>query len=262
MSRSAICLLLTAPLLAQVPSKIPPDLQFDVASLKPSDGTRQGAGIRPAPGGQRYIATNCPIKLMIQVAYRVKAEQIQGGPAWLDNDRFDMEAKAAQPSTGDELHVMLMNLLVDRMKLKFHHEKKEMRMYALQVDKGAPKLTPHEAANAGEHWIDATFDTPLHVKMRATAVEMDYFAFRLSMFMDLPVVDMTNLRGGYDFNLEFTRDPPPGFPAGGKINGEEADLSGPTVFAALKQQLGLDMKSQRGLVDVIVIDHAERPTAN
>jgi uncharacterized protein (TIGR03435 family) len=98
--------------------------------------------------------------------------------------------------------------------------------------------------------------------MKATSAPMDYFAFRLSQFMDAPVVDLTNLHGGYDFNFDYTRDLPPGFPEGGKINGEEPDTSGPTVFAAVKQQLGLELKAQRGPVEVIVIDHAEKPTEN
>lgn len=262
MYRIAACVFVVLPLLAQAPAKIAADLRFEVASLKPSVGPAQGGAIRPAPGGQRYEATNCPIKLMIQVAYRVKAEQIAGGPEWLDTDRYDMEAKAEKPSTADELHAMLMNLLVDRMQLKFHHEKKEMRMYALTVDKGGAKVTPHEASNAGEPWIDVAFDKPLHLKMTATFAPMDYFAFRLSTLMDLPVVDLTKLHGGYDFKLSYTQDLPPGFPENGRINGEAPDTTGPTLFEAIKQQLGLELKAQKGPVEVIVIDHAERPTAN
>jgi uncharacterized protein (TIGR03435 family) len=262
MRRTAVALILALPLLAQSPAKIPPDLQFEVASLKPSHGDGPGGGIRPAPGGQRYTARNCPIKLMIQVAYRVKAEQIIGGPAWLGTDLYDMDAKADKPSSADELHVMLMNLLADRLQLKFHHEKKEMRVYALTVDKGGSKLTPHEAANAGEPWIDQNLDKFVHLKMKATCAPMDYFAFRLGQFLDLPVADMTNLRGGYDFTLEYTRELPPGFPEGGKINGETVDASGPNVFDAVKQQLGLELKPQRGSAQVIVIDSAEKPTGN
>ncbi len=262
MHRIAVCVLFAATLFAQAPAKTPPDLRFDVASLKPSEGLEPGGGIRPEPGGQTYKATNCPIKTMIQVAYRVKADQIVGGPAWLDTDRFDMEARAEKPSSADELHVMLINMLMDRLQLKFHHEKKDMPMYALMVDKGGPKLTPHEAANAGEPWIDQAQEKFLHMKLKATSAPMDYFAFRLSQLLDLPVVDLTNLHGGYDFNLEYTRDLPPGFPEGGKINGEEPDTSGPTIFAAVKQQLGLQLKPQKGPVEVIVIDHAEKPSGN
>lgn len=262
MYRIAACGLFAALLPAQAPSRIPPDLRFEVVSLKPSTGHDPGGGIRPAPGGQRYVAVNCPIKLMIQVAFRVKAEQIAGGPSWLDTDLFDMEGRAEKPSSADELHVMLMNMLTDRLHLKFHSEKREMQMYALAVDKDGPKLTPHDATNGGDTWIDQTEAPFLHIRMKATYAPVDYLAFRLSQLMDRPVVDMTNLRGGYDFHLEFTRELPPGFPQGGKINGEEPDTSGFTVFAALKRQLGLDLKAQKGPVEVIVIDSADRPTAN
>ena len=262
MNRASSSVLFAATLLAQGPAKIPDDLRFEVASLKPSTGDGRGGGIRPAPGGQRYEATNCPIKLMIQVAYRVKADQIIGGPAWLDTDRFDMEAKAEKPSSGDELHVMLINMLKDRVQLKFHREKKEMAMYALTVDKGGSKMTPHEAANAGDPWIDQAVEKFLHIRMKATYAPMDYFAFRLSQMMDRPVVDLTNLRGGFDFSLEYTRELPPAFPENGKINGEDPDTSGPTVFAAVKQQLGLELKAQKGPVEVIVIDRAEKPNDN
>ncbi len=255
-------ILFTTALPAQTPAPIPANLRFEVASLKPSDGTAQVSGIRPSPGGERYEARNCTIQLMIQVAYRVKAEQIVGGPAWLANDGFDMDAKAEKPSSSDELHVMLMNMLADRLGLKFHREKREMSIYALSAAGPATKLKAHEAANGGDPWIDQTEAPFLHVKMKATYAPMDYFAFRLSQLMDRPVVDLTNLPGGYDFDLEFTRDLPPGFPQGGKINGEEPDTSGPTVFAAVEKQLGLRLKAQKGPADVIVIDHAERPTEN
>jgi len=262
MYRIAACGLFAALLFAQAPARIPPDLRFEVASLKPSTGKQDGCGIRPAPGGQRYVAVNCPIKLMIQVAFRVKAEQIAGGPGWLDTDRFDMEARAEKPSSADELHVMLMNMLVDRLHLKFHPEKREMQMYALTVDKDGPKLTPNDATNGGDTWIEQTEAPFLHIRMKATYTPLDYLAFRLSQLMDRPIVDLTNLHGGYDFNLEFTRELPPGFPQGGKINGEEPDTSGSTVFAALKQKLGLDLKAQKGPVEVIVVDSADRPTEN
>jgi len=156
----------------------------------------------------------------------------------------------------------LMNMLVERLQLKFHHETREMRMYALTTDKGGAKMTQHPAANGGEQWIEQTITKPLHFRMKATSSPMAYFAFRLSALMDAPVVDHTHLKGGYDFTLEYTRDLPPGFPDGGKLNGEEPDTSGPTVFAAVKQQLGLELKAQKGSVDVIVIDHAEKPTEN
>ena len=264
MHRLAVCVLPLAALLAQSSAQVPQDLRFEVASLKAATNAPPNGffGIRPAPGGQRYEASSCPIRMMIQVAYRVKPEQIVGGPGWLDTDRFDMEAKADKPSSADELHRMLINLLVDRLQLKFHHEKKEMALYALVPGKGEPKLTRHQAANAGDPWIDQSQEKFLHIKLKATSVPMDYVAYRLSLLMDRPVVDMTNIHGDYDFELSFTRELPSNFPEGGKINGEDPDTSGPTIFEAVKQQLNLEMKAQKGPVDVIVIDHVEKPVGN
>ena len=267
MHRLAVCIFAASTLFAQVTGigNVPPDLRFEVVSLKPSDPNPQPnsiSGLRPSQGGQRYEAWNCTIRLMIQAAYRVKVDQVAGGPSWLDTDRFDMEAKAEKPSSGDELHVMLMNLLVDRLQLKFHREQREMSRYALIVDKGGPKLTPHEASNGGDPWIDQTTERFLQVKFKATFCPMDYLAFRLAQLLDRPVVDVTGLKGGYDFNLEFTRDLPPGIPETARVNGDPIDTSGPTVFAAIKQQLGLELKPDKGPVEVIVIDHAEKPAGN
>ncbi len=80
--------------------------------------------------------------------------------------------------------------------------------------------------------------------------------------MDRPVIDRTGLSGAWDFKLEYTRQLPPEFPPNGKLNGEEPDTSGPSIYAALKQQLGLDLRAQKGQADVIVIDHVEKPTQN
>ena len=80
--------------------------------------------------------------------------------------------------------------------------------------------------------------------------------------MDRPVVDKTNLKGGYDFDLAFTREPPPNLPEGAKLNGEPLDTSGPTIFQALRQQLGLKLERQKGPVDILAIDHAEKPAEN
>jgi uncharacterized protein (TIGR03435 family) len=238
-------------------AQIPQNLQFEVASFKPSKPGGEGAIIRPRPGGQQYEALNCPVKLMLQAAYRVKAEQITGGPGWLDSEPFDMEARAERPANIDELHVMLVNLLTERLHLKFHKEMREMSVYALTLDKGGSRMTPHESGNAGEVWIDENADET-HVTMKATFAPMEYFAFRLSRQMDRPVIDLTHLKGGYDFNLEFSRDPLPGITDIPQTTGADA----PNVYAAVKQQLGLELKAQRGPVEVFVIDHADKPTDN
>lgn len=244
--------------LAQPPA---PNLTFEVASIKPSKPGATVRGIRPAPGGQRYAAQSWPLRGFIYVAYRMKEEQVVGGPAWMDTDFFDMNAEAAKPSTVDELHVMLQNLLADRFKLKFHHETKEMPVYSLALDKsGAKNLKPNQAKSGGDPWIDQATVKPFHDKWTGKFAPMEFLAWRLSLILERPVVDDTGLKSGYDFELAFTRELPLGTNPNGLINGEPIDTSGPTVFDALREQLGLRLEAKRGPADILVIDHAEKPT--
>jgi uncharacterized protein (TIGR03435 family) len=259
MHRIAALALAAMGLGAQAP---PPSLTFEVASLKPSQPGVRGGGIRPAPGGERYVATNVPLRILILVAYRVKTDQLVGGPGWMDTEPFDMNAKAERPSNVEELHVMLQNLLAERFKLRFHRETKELPVYALTVDKNGPKLQAHEARSAGDPWIDQAIDQVVRVKMNARFCPMDYFAWRLAQMLDRPVLDLTQLKGGYDFDLSFTRELPPGIPEGAALNGAPIDTSGPSVFDAVRQQLGLRLERQKGPVDIMVIDHAEKPGDN
>ena len=209
------------------------------------------------------METNCPLRLLITVAYRIKDNQLNGAPDWFNTELYDMNAKAEKPSSVEDLHVMLQNLLAERFKLRFHRETKELPVYTLTVDKDGPKMQPHEAQSAGDPWIDQTIEQVVHVKMAAKFVPMDYFAWRLGLqTLDRPVIDRTNLKGGYDFNLTFTRELPPGIPEGALLNGAAIDTSGPTIFAAMRQQLGLKLEPQKGPVEIMVIDHAEKPTEN
>jgi uncharacterized protein (TIGR03435 family) len=255
----SLCVLLVR---AQAPVVETPSLKFEVASIKPAQSGAYGGGIRPAPGGERYIATNITLKLLITVAYRIRADQVAGGPAWMDTAVYDMNAKAERPSSVEELHAMLQNLLADRFQLRFHRETKEMPIYALAIDKNGPKLKAHEAHSAGDPFIDQTIDHFPQVTWHATFAPMDYFAWRLSMILDRPVVDETGLKGGYDFDLSFTRDLPPGMQPGALPNGESIDTSGPTIFEALRKQLGLKLERQKGPAETLVIDHAEKPVEN
>lgn len=248
---------------AQAPVATDTTLKFDVASLKPSPPGGNSSGIHPDPGGRTYRATNTTLKYMLTVAYRIRAGQIASGPAWMDTDRYDMIANAERPSSVDELHTMLKNLLAERFQLKFHMETKEMPVYALTVDKSGAKLTPHEAQNAGESLIEVWSSQPLHMKVKATSAPMDYLAFRLAERMDRPVFDQTNIKGGYDFNLAYTLEPPATMQVGMVgHNGIPIDFSGPTIFEALRQQLGLRLEPRKGPVEIMIVDRVEKPSEN
>jgi uncharacterized protein (TIGR03435 family) len=174
-----------------------------------------------------------------------------------------MTGKAEKPSSSDELHMMLRNLIAERFHLKFHTETKELPVYALMVDQNGPKLPqPHsEGEISGKTWIDIQMQHFPQNTWHATFVSMNYFAFRLSQMLDRPVIDLTKLPGSYDFDLNFTRELPPNMPPDAMLNGVPIDTSGPTIYEAVRKQLGLKLERQKGPVEIMVIDHVEKPSA-
>lgn len=245
--------------LSQNKTDAPARLEFEVASIKPSPPGAQGGGLKPLPGGQTYVATNMPVGVMIRLMYHLNGSQISGGPDWLNRDQFDVDAKADGPHSIDELHVMFQNLLVDRFKLKFHYDTKVLPEYALVVDKSGSKMAENHNL---EH-----FDIPIQPtgfgSFQATHCSMSYLSWSLSQLLNKPVVDQTSLTGFYDFKLEFTPEIPQA--ALDRLQAEGRTLpptNGPDLFTAVKEQLGLKLDSQKGPVQVMVIDHLEKPSEN
>ena len=248
----AVGLVITSQSLAQ--SKVQGNqLAFEVASVKPSTPGGRGGGIRPMPGGQTYIATNVPLRLMIKVMYRINDSQIVGGTDWMDTDLWDVEAKAERPSSVDQLHEMFQTLFAERFKLRFHRERKEIAAYVLSVDKSGSKLKVSDSKEP--------FDIPIKPgdrpgKSVGTRVPMEYLCFYFAQLLNVPVVDQTGLDGFYDFTLELPAPAPLLTP------GPAPAADGPDLFAAIRQQLGLKLESRKAPVEVFVIDHVERPTNN
>jgi uncharacterized protein (TIGR03435 family) len=251
----AIATLLSAS--AQNPPQGQAPLAFDVISIKPSPPGNRPGGIRPLAGGQSYVATGVPVKLIMKLMYRINDSQISGGPGWLDTDRYDIQAKAEHPSNIDQLHEMFQTLLADRFQLKFHREMKEMSALVLTIDKSGPKLKLNESPQDFEIPIRPT----ARGKITGVRVPMSYFCWFLSQNQNRPVVDKTGLDKNYDFNLEWAPEIPPGAVL---REGAAAPpvIDGPTLFVALREQLGLKLDTQKAKVEVFVIDHAERPSEN
>ena len=227
-------------------------LAFDVASVKPSAPGGRGGIVRQMPGNQRYVANNIPLRLIMTVAYSVTDRQISGGPDWVANEPFDIDAKAAAPATSDELHEMLAHLLEDRFHLKVRHETKELPVYELTVDKNGAKMPQHNPADLDHPPMGGQAGG-----MKGTNVTMNYFAFVLSRNLDRAVIDKTGLSARYDVSLEFARE---GVRRIGPEAGAPPEAEGPSIFTALKEQLGLKLVPAKGPVDFLVIEHAERPT--
>jgi uncharacterized protein (TIGR03435 family) len=228
-------------------------LAFEVASVKPSTPGGRGGGIRPMPGGQTYIATNVPLRLMIKVMYRINDSQIVGGADWMDTDLWDVDAKAERPSSVDQLHEMFQTLFAERFKLRFHRERKELAAYILSVDKSGSRLKVSDSKEP--------FDVPIKPGVQpgknvGTRVPMEYLCFFLAQLLNVPVVDQTGLDGFYDFTLELPA------PAPSLTPGPAPAADGPDIFTALRQQLGLKLESRKAPVEVFVIDHVERPSNN
>jgi uncharacterized protein (TIGR03435 family) len=236
----------------------PGRLTFDVAAIRRSDPNVRDGRIKATPGGNGYSAQNVPVKLMISLMYKVPMRQIKGAPDWLATDGYDIEAKADHSYSVDDLHVMFQNLLADRFNLKFHKEIKEGPVYALMVDKSGSKMTVDESK---QDFSIPMNDSPDGVTV-GKRVNMEYFCWWLGRVLhqdERPVIDRTGLVQNYDFTLSFAPVLPPNVP---KEDLPTGLLDRPSIFDALKQQLGLKLEAQKGPVVYYVIDHVDRPSAN
>jgi uncharacterized protein (TIGR03435 family) len=232
-------------------------LTFEVAAIRPAKPADHG-GIKPMPGGDGYLVQNMPVKIMISLMYKVPARQIKDAPDWLDSDRYDIEAKADHAYNIDDLHVMFQNLLADRFNLKFHKEIKEGPVYALMVDKPGSKMKVNESA---QDFKIPILPGPDNVFV-GTRVPMQYLCWFLGQQLSAearPVIDKTGLDKWYDFTLSFLPEFPTNVP---KEDLPPSLLNRPSLFDALKEQLGLKLQAEKGPVEYYVIDHVDKPSEN
>ncbi len=256
-------LLRTLPLLALVCAAQTPQA-FEVASIKPNSTGDNRIQIGMAPGG-RFTATGVTLRLLIGQAYNVRDFQVTGGPGWIGTDRYDINAKGPEGMpermSPDILRPMIKALIEERFQLKTHRESKELPTYALVVGKNGVKLTPTSAEVRGPMMRMG------RGQLSGQKVSMAMLAQQLAMQLGRKVVDKTGLDGAYEINLQWTPEPGQG---GGPFGGHPppgeplpaADSSGPTIFTAVQEQLGLRLESDKGPVDIIVVDSVAKPTEN
>ena len=245
---------------AQSPVKTVPPQMFDVASVKPN---LSGSGsVSAGTSRGRLTATNISVRTLILKAFHVQDFQVSGGPGWLGSERYDVVAKTENTSISDnDLWLLLQPLLAERFHLKFHRETKQLAVYSLTVAKGGPRLQPH--AGNDEPTMRVSVGSG-KARMEATNTSMAKLADSLSDHVDHIVIDRTGMKNGYDFKLEWAQEHP-GEPAGASTLGtlqEQLGLTGPSVFTAVQEQLGLKLESGKGPVGMIVIDGVEKATAN
>ncbi|HEY3043698.1 MAG TPA: TIGR03435 family protein [Vicinamibacterales bacterium] len=281
---AALAGILAVPNAQQIPAQSPErdaaQPGFEVASVKPNRSGDPGGSFGGRPGGQ-LVVRNYTLRDIIRNTYGLQNFQIVGGPDWIESDRFDIVAKAVDDAPPARMMLMARTLLADRFKLVVHTETREIPIYALvmarsdgrpgpqlrlaAVDcaamlaaargRGAPPPAP---APPGERPACGMRTAP--GRMMAGGYALPDVARNLSNFAGRMVVDKTGLAGTFDLDLTWTPDQipqgplPPGAPA--------IDPNGPSIFTAVQEQLGLKLDSQKGPVEVLVIDHAEQPTAD
>ena len=228
---------------------------FDVASVRPSQhevGPDYNNQITHAPGG--FTGHNVTLKRLIAEAWRCQINQVNG-PAWLDHNEYDIEAREAAGATREQIGLMLRSLLSERFHLKEHSETREMRVYDLTVAPGGPKIQPVQAGSAakggpGFHFRGnmREFADLLAVQFSMPAMDRPDQPVRAGGTL-IPVLDHTGLEGTYDINVAM-----------------QPEL-GTDSFTAwkrtLQEQLGLKIDSRKAPVAIVVVDDAAKtPTAN
>ena len=280
-------LLNVSPVTAQPQRSSNTSSSFETASIKLNKSGRQIVEFNVEPGG-RFVAVGVTMGLLFQTAYGVKEFQISKAPAWFDDERYDIDARPEEsvatslsnaPSRQASRQVMLMvqSLLTQRCKLVLGHETKELPIYTLVIGKDGPKLQPstflpqeklESRLPMGKDGVLPRGGIWAHGRgnITSTGATMSNLSDWLSRFVGRRVVDRTGLSGLYDFILQWT-------PAEGETgalprsyqdseNAPSPEAPGPSLFSALQQQLGLKLEAQKAPVDVLVIEHIEKPSAN
>jgi uncharacterized protein (TIGR03435 family) len=263
-----------------------PSPTFEVASVKRSPPPPPGAPVffGPARGGPgtpdpgQITWSYATLKAMLMSAYDVKEYQISGSPGWLDTERYDIVAKVSEHATREQVRTMWQNLLAERFGVMLHHESKEFQVEELMIGKGGSKLketTLDQAAllDPGPPAFDKNrelaspgFVTSLMPNGEAHSVAkgqpLSKLTTMLGNVLRRPVIDKTGLTGKYDFSLDFKMDLRAMGPAAA-APGDNAPDPGPDLVAAVQQQLGLRLVPGKAMLDVLVIDKAEKvPTDN
>ena len=223
--------------------------KFEVASIKPSQAPPGSAsGIPSEPG--RIMGHNVTLRRCIRGAYDISETLIVGGPKWVDEDRYDIEAKAAGPAGNHDLMLMLQSLLEERFHLVVHREQRQMSGYALVSAKSGIR------AEAAAKDAKASTSRSRGI-IEAQASTMANLAQKISEALAMPVTDGTKLEGQrFNFTLKWNPDE-----AKTVVAADNAS-SAPSIFNALQEQLGLRLEATKVPVNMIVIDHAEKPDAN
>ncbi|MGA1983074.1 MAG: TIGR03435 family protein [Acidobacteriaceae bacterium] len=252
------------------PSAPLPLPKFDVISVKPDKNTPGGAYglVTTEFTADGFRGTNVPIHLLLQQAYGLHEGQIVDEPAWAKTEVFDIEAKVAAPDVAafsqlpaGQRQAMFQQILAERFNLAAHRDTRELPVYALSIAnpktggklKESPPDPAHPGAGSGGR---VGMSTGRIVAQHTTTSDL---ASMLSRQLGRTVIDRTGLTAAYDFTLLWSPDNEAASSPGSASMPSDAP---PSIFTAVQEQLGLKLESTKGPVDVIVIDHIEKPSEN
>jgi uncharacterized protein (TIGR03435 family) len=245
----------------------PAALSFEVAAIKPDH--LDGHSSRISYNSNSLVTSGVTLKRLIEFAYNVDDFQLSGGPAWADSETYQIQAKIDQETvaalnkfsgqqSSEQRRLMLQLLLAERFQLKLSHSTKELPIYALVLTKDGPKFSLSTASGSGQTGLSTH-----NGDVTAKGIAMTRFAEWLSQVAGRKVVDKTGLQGTYDFKLNYdNRRQALAAADAGQSPAPLPDSSGPSIFSALQDQLGLKLESQKGPVETLVIDSVERPSPN
>jgi uncharacterized protein (TIGR03435 family) len=259
-----------------------PRLSFAVASVKVDKSGSGVVRLSTLPG--RFSAVNVTLRMLLRNAYNIPDSRMSGGPSWIGIDRFDVEARSDGAEPAAQVRAMLRSLLEDRFKLNARIERRDLPVYALIVARsdgklgsqlrqsgdaclppapptGAPPPPPPPPGGLGP----TSGQCPSILAPGAISgrqLTMGRLVETLSLWVDRTVIDRTGLEGNFDVDLQWMTDRPlSGGPGDFGRGGPPPPLSDlPSLFTAIQEQLGLKLASQRGAVEMLLIDRAEKPT--
>ncbi len=236
---------------------------LDVATIKPSDPSHQGKGF--GFQGTHFRTFNTNLNDLIAFAYGLHSKQILGAPDWFGTELYDIDGVPDVPGRPNlkQMGVMVQKLLADRCALKFHHETRELPVYAITVANGGSKMTKTTAQPNDQQGF---FFRGLGDLVVRNMDMKDFASWMQSGVMDKPVVDQTGLKDRYDFTLKWTPDDSQfqQFRGAVPMTPPKTDdpNAPPSLYTAVQEQIGLKIEATKAPDDVIVIDHVEKPSAN
>ncbi len=242
------------------------EFTFEVASVKPTGAASKGTSIWTNETGFR--TENTTLQSLIQFAYNAQSYQILGAPNWVKDDGWDINAKnevaevdkiplqdrKSQEARTERMRSRVRHMLEERFQLKVREEEKQLPVYALQIEKTGTKLVPvkEPKGNMRSNRSNAAGS------LKGEGIDIDFFCTTLGDILERPVINETGLEGFYDIEIKYSLDTS----APGKESAPADDITGPSIFTAIREQLGLKLTGKKGPIATWVVEKVEKPSDN